>query len=262
MNTYRIERPIGANAFCEEIERVCNSSQIYRRTGPKHLLVHMDAGSGRTTCIEYMTSMYKHYKILPFASGLDEYVEVSLDGSAPRKIQQGFAEFSAAAIYDNDFCNIAAVDISDVSKYMNSSQLQDFLKESKKLSETACVVFFTSSIPTQNEEKLIAKLLECVGPENVNRIYVAPYTKEELVNLAKKRLEELGIEVDGGNKFDHLLGEVFVNTEANTLKAALTVAETLVHFADFNKSVPTVDKKSVENMVSLYNRSETKGEKK
>lgn len=132
MRCYNIPRPIGLESPCAEIESVCANAHLYKRCGkkPMHLIVPLDSGNGRTTFVEFLTDMYKKHGILSFTSGLDDYVEVTLDGSSTNKIAQAFSTIQEAAIYDNFYRNVAAVVISDVAKYINGPQLQEFLKES------------------------------------------------------------------------------------------------------------------------------------
>lgn len=262
MSMYKIERPIGLNSFCEEINDICEKSQIYRRIRPKHLIVNISTSEERKTCLEYMTGMFKKYHIIPFTSSLDSFVEAVIDGSSSKKIQQTFNIFSSAADYDNDFGNIAGLVITDMSNYMSGSQLNDFLKGSKQLCESACVVFFTAFAPNQNEEKLIKKLVEFVGDNRIKRISIEAYTKEEMVDLIKKIVLEFGVEIQNESAFSNLLTEAIADVEKNDFTVARSIAETLIHYADFDKFIPILDETSVTNLIADLTIEKSKGEKK
>ena len=72
MKHYDITKPIGLATPCKEIESTCNNAHMYKRCGlrPKHYIIPLDPGSGRTTLVEYMTDKYKEAGALSFTSGL------------------------------------------------------------------------------------------------------------------------------------------------------------------------------------------------
>ena len=71
MKHYDITKPIGLAIPCKEIESTCNNAHMYKRCGlrPKHYIIPLDPGSGRTTLVEYMTDKYKEAGVLSFTSG-------------------------------------------------------------------------------------------------------------------------------------------------------------------------------------------------
>ena len=87
MKHYEITRPIGLRTPCAEIEKACREAHVYRRCGlkPGHFIVPLGAGNGRTTFIEYMADMYKEAGVLDFISGIDDYIEITLDGKTEKK---------------------------------------------------------------------------------------------------------------------------------------------------------------------------------
>ena len=79
MKRYDITKPIGLATPCKEIESTCSNAHMYKRCGlrPKHYIIPLDSGSGRTTLVEYMTDKYKEAGVLSFTSGLDDYIEIA-----------------------------------------------------------------------------------------------------------------------------------------------------------------------------------------
>lgn len=264
MSRYKITRPIGLESPCTEIESVCGNAHLYSRCGknPMHYIVPLDSGAGRTTLVEFLTDMYKAYGILGFTSGLDDYIEVTLDGSSTNKIVQGFATFKEAAIYDNSYRNVAAVVISDVAKYINGPQLQEFLKECKALCDTACVIFFVNSEMSANEEKLVEKLIQHIGKSKIKRIDVEPYTVDDLCALAEKAVTERGIEINHYKVFHAALLDVVSTFHIRTVKDAVNLADDLLHYADFSKFIPTVDDKAVSALAAAWQAEKERRESK
>lgn len=264
MSRYEITRPIGLNSPCTEIESVCGNAHLYSRCGkkPMHLIVPLDSGAGRTTLVEYLTDMYKAYGILGFTSGLDDYIEVTVDGSSTSKIVQSYAAFKEAAIYDNSYREVAAVAISDVAKNLNGPQLPEFLKEAKALCDTACVVFFVNSEMSANEEKLVEKLIQHIGKSKIKRIDVEPYTVDDLCALAEKAVTERGIEINHYKVFHAALLDVVSTFHIRTVKDAVNLADDLLHYADFSKFIPTVDDKAVSALAAAWQAEKERSESK
>ena len=100
MKHYDITKPIGLTTPCKEIESTCSKAHMYKRCGlrPKHYIIPLDSGSGRTTLVEYMTDMYKEAGVLNFPSGLDDYIEIAFDGTL-QQLKQAFSAIESAAVY-------------------------------------------------------------------------------------------------------------------------------------------------------------------
>lgn len=252
MKHYDIVKPIGLAALCEEVETNCKKAYMYKRCGlrPSHLIVPLDAGSGRTTFIEYMTDMYKENGVLDFASGLDDYIEITLDGSLAQ-LKQVFAAIEAAAVYANDYSGIIGMDISSISAHLNETQLTEFLASSAQVCDHACVVFFLHSVPSRNEERLMEKLCESV--ENIKRMDVEPYTSENMRDLIIKRITEYGIVVEHEQAFRSILLDMVTECGIMSVKEAISMAEALVRYADFSDFVPRADENSLKALMRNRN---------
>ena len=136
MKRHEITKPIGLTNLCEEVENICENACIYKcGLRPKHLIVPLSSGSGRTTFVEYMTDMYKEHGIFDFSGSLDDYIEVTIDGSSSRSIAQAFASFRA--VYRNDYSNVAAINVEDMAKYLSAPQFADLMRHVKELCRNA-----------------------------------------------------------------------------------------------------------------------------
>jgi hypothetical protein len=261
MKHYDITKPIGLETPCKEIESTCNNAHMYKRCGlrPKHYIIPLDSGYGRTTLVEYMTDKYKEAGVLSFTSGLDDYIEIAFDGSL-QQLKQAFAAIDSAAVYTNEYCNIIGMDISGISAHLGETQLSEFMKNCKRVCEYACVIFFVHTAPNRNEEKLLEKLCETV--DNIKRLEVEPYTKEDICALIIKTVEEHGIEIKHENVFRAVLADMVSEFCIASVKDAITTADALVHFADFSGFTPTVDESSLKSMITRWHNDAERSEVK
>lgn len=251
MKRYDVKRPIGLNTVCGEIERTCSQAHLYKRCGlhPDHLVLPLDSGSGRTTLVEYMTDKYKEAGVLPFTSGPDDYLEITLDGSLSQ-LKQAFAVIDAAAVYANAYGNIVSMDISALAAHLGETQMTEFVKNIRKVCDSACVVFFVHSVPNRNEEKLLEKLEE--GVDHIRRLPVEPYTREELCELMTRSVEKHGIEIRKEDAFREAQLELASEFGMDSVRDAVQAADSLVCFADYSGFIPTVDAKSVKMMMKEW----------
>lgn len=261
MKHYEITRPIGLTTPCDEIESTCSKAHMYKRCGlrPQHFIIPLDSGSGRTTFIEYMTDKYKEAGVLDFTSGLDDYIEITLDGTL-QQLKQAFAAIDSAAVYTNEYCNILGLDISGIASHLSETQCAEFLKNCKRVCEHACVIFFVHSTPNRNEEKLLEKLCETV--DNIKRLEVEPYTKDNMCALIIKAVAEYGIEIRHEKVFRTVMADMVSEFCISSVKDAIATADTLVHFADFSGFTPIVDESSLKSMITSWHNDAERSEVK
>lgn len=261
MKHYDIIKPIGLEIPCKEIENTCNNASLYKRCGirPKHYIIPLNSGSGRTTLIEYMTDKYKQEGVLGFTSGLDDYIEISFDGTL-QQLRQAFAEIDSAAVYTNEYCNIVGMDISCISAHLGETQFSEFIKNCKRVCEHACVIFFVHEVPDRNEEKLLEKLCDAV--DNIKRLKVGPYTKEDICALIVKFIEECGIEIKHEKIFLDVLSDMVSKFGIKDVKNAKISANEIVRFADFSGFSPTLDEDSLKAMITGWHNNIQRSELK
>ena len=261
MNCNNIRKPIGLKATCVEIENTCNNAHMYRRCGlrPEHLIIPLDSGSGRTTLVEYMTDKYREAGVLNFASGLDDYIEISFDGSL-QQLKQSFAKIDSAAIYANEYSNIVAMDISNIALHLGEVQMSEFLSGCSKVCDHATVIFFVHSHPSKNEEKLMEKISETVS--NVKRMAVEPYTGEDILALIIKGITEHGIVIMNETDFCTALSDVISEGGITTVKGANATADTIARYADFSGFLPVVNVGSLKKMLTSWRQDLGRNEAK
>lgn len=130
MKYCKITKPIGLEDVCGEIEKICSEAHVYKQCGlrPPHLAIQLDSGSGRTTILEYMTDCFSETGVLDFNRSLDDYIELTFDGTL-QQLKQSFNTIDSAAVYTNGFCNIVGMDISAISQHLGEVQCTEFLKK-------------------------------------------------------------------------------------------------------------------------------------
>lgn len=249
MKHYHSTKPIGLKTLCEEIENTCSKADLYKRCNlrPKHWIVPLDSGSGRTTLLEYMTDRYKAAGVLDFMCGLDDYLEITLDGTL-QQLKQAFAAIDSAAVYTNEYRNIIGVDISGIAAHLGEVQLTEFLNNCKQVCEHACVVFFVHTNPSRNEEKLLEKLCETI--DTIKRFTVEPYTQDDLCALIVKTIEEHGVEIRNASAFRAVLSDMVSEFDMSGVKDAVSVAKALIPFADFSGFTPTLDENTLQSVIT------------
>ncbi len=256
----KIIEPVGLAEPRREIENVCDKATVYRIGGihPGHFIVPLDSGEGRTTLLEYMTDKYKEAGVMAFSCGLDDYIEVSLDGSL-HQLREAFGAIEDAAIYANEYQNIIGMDISAISCHLGEVQLTEFLESCKRVCAKACVVFFVQSNPTAKEEKLLEKLREAIGSKSVKRLKIESYTPKELRDFVLRDIEDKGIEVKHVRKFSAALDQALSELGVTCIKDASELEDSIIWHGNFQGANRFVDETSVEAVTKSCEVSISKG---
>ena len=147
------------------------------------------------------------------------------------------------------FCDVGILHFRRV--FINIGDLQSHTV--KRICDHACVVFFVSALPSRNEERLLERLCEAV--ENIKRLSVEPYTREDICDLIVKFLEDHGTRVSEEESFRKELQETVVSLDIMCVNEAAAAVEELVFYADFSGFVPAVDARSLK----LLTESRKKG---
>ena len=245
MSQHDILKPIGLNKANDLVDSICRDAKAYRHGAKlKHLIIPLDPGSGRTTYIEYLTGMFKEHGVLEFICSTDDYIEVTIDASSPRRIAETFSMVKETADYDNDYCNVVAMDISDVASYIGQTQYKDFLEYIKNLSKTAFLVLFVNSEPSRNEDTVIKGIIETAGEDLFVRLPYEPYTNEEICLVIQRIIMENGIDITDKKKFNNSLSDLLSEFNITHVKDAVKIADALLHLADYSED-PVIDYESL-----------------
>ena len=233
-------RPIGLDEPVQQVHQVCAEAPIYQHGTKLPLyMITLDAGSGRTTLLEYMADLFKAHKVLPFDSCLDDCVEITLDGTSAQ-LKRAAQTLAEAAVYTNDYDGVAGIDLSALPQ----SLYPELFPLLKKLCCHACVVLFFSAQPGKGEERMMEKLKEDFP--HIKRFDPAPYTHEQLAQMAQRQLEQRGMTVLAPSQVRTRLEEL----ELADVPEMLACVDALVRRADYSKPTPVVKAATVA-MLSL-----------
>ena len=259
-----ITKPIGLREPCAEVETVCRNARVYQFGGQlKHIVLPMDPGTGRSTFIEYLTSMFRAYGVLEFACSRNPYIEIAVDASSPKQVQETFNRINAAADYANKYKDVVGLDISDMANYQHQAQMKEYLPNVRALCKNAFVIFFVHANPSKNETELINKTIEAVGGQDkVKHLCISAYTKEDICALIVKFLTDHGIETEQTSQFNKALLNVVSEFCLTGVKDAINTAQELVHFADFSDVIPVVNAGSLKSMADCWHNSSERSETK
>lgn len=142
-----------------------------------NLIIHLNAGAGRTTVLRYMAEHL--LKKCPRRFGeVEKILEYRFSGS------QEDAEHILEDIYNkseryNSFHGILALPGDDFAKHINSKPVRFMFDHLKKVAEDSIIVFFLSDEYNCNEAVLVSKLNEFFDNSFHEMKYEA-YSQDEL----------------------------------------------------------------------------------
>ena len=248
MENFEVIRPIGLNAICKEVERTCKNANIYKWSGlrPKHFVIPLDPGSGRTTLTRFIAESYKKARVFNFSSGIDDYIEIAFDGTL-LQLKQAFETIDSAGVYANDYSGIVSMDIYKLSSHLGEKQSTCFIDYCKQLCNHATVIFFVHAAPDKNEETLVRKICENIN--NIKRFTAEPYTRDDICALIIKTLTQYGIEINNVDLFKERLSTFVTEFQISSVKGAIDTANMIISFAVFSDSKPIVGEESIKTMV-------------
>lgn len=261
MNQYGVERPMGLDNLCREIEKVCAKASAYSSTKPGNYIIRLDAGNGRTTLVEYAADMYKKAEVLDFSSSRDAYIKVTVDTTVKtfRKCKEAIMD---VAEYKNYYEGIIEADVTELVSHMGEGQYKelykDFFSYFAEVSKHACVFFFVPEQLTKMGEKFVDDVQKNI--KGVKYIAADPYTKKDLAEIVKKEVCYYGVEIP--DTMDAFLYSAVEQHEIKTVPDAVSFAKLLVKCADFDNRIPVIDEKCLGMLAETETVTEkSKGEK-
>lgn len=242
-----ITKPIGMDKVCSKVEEICANPQPYKIVGikPPHFAVGLDSGNGRTMLLEYISDMYKDSKAIDFTGGIDDYVEIALDGSLAQ-LNSSIELVKHSADYTNGaFAGVVGIDATKLAGHQNETQSKEFESFIEDLSESAVIILFTPTNMTASEvkytEKIKSKLddIICFGD------FI--YTDKDYVGIMLRSFENSGVEF----KFTDSVIDSLVNTVndfgIDSVPKAIKLARNLIINADYSDDVPSISDKQISD---------------
>ena len=96
--------------------------------------------------------------------------------------------------------------------------------------------------------------------DHIKRLTVEPYTRDDLCKLVIRSVEDFGIEIRQEDRFRRDLAKLPPEFPIDTVRDALTCAESIARFADYTKFVPVVDPNSLVSMLNEWNDEQKRSE--
>ncbi len=225
----------GNTAFKKEIEVFRGKSRLYKYTGtkPNSLILQMDSGEGRTAIMEYAISTFKELSTLDFSSGRDDYIECDFDGSL-QNYKNCMAQIDDAAEYGNHYKGGIAVNCSLIANHYSEKHYEDFINRFSEICDSAWVVFFFSSLPSRNEEKLMNKLREKI--KHITFIGYEPYTEIDLAHIFLSKLNSFGINFSPKREITKLVVELFKSCSISTVKQTTELALMALDYINYDNN--------------------------
>lgn len=234
-----LSKVIGMESIKAEMEKLIKNINAYKKGGARipNYIINLDAGNGQTLATEIITDILVDNKLREF-HGLDEYLEYKPDGSMA-DIKLMFADIEDNAVYDNGYKGVVSIDVTKLVNVQNGYEMKYFEEHIKKVSETATIIIYCSSILGIKGTKLKERISNIIG--NVREINVSEYTSENFANMVIQNITERGISISEANKVVKVLSEVISKNEVKSAKEAVELAEKLVFYADYSGLKPILN---------------------
>lgn len=243
-----IIKPIGLENVCVKIEEICANPYPYKIVKPPHFAVALDAGNGRTTLLEYISDMLKSSGIIDFTGGVDDFLEVTLDGSLAQLCLSVNAVNDAAFYNNGSYSGVIGIDVTRISAHQNETQAGELESFIENIAESAIVVLFASTNLTASEEKFLTKIKnkftdiidfgECV------------YTAQNYADITLRYVEDLGVDFDKSEAAFNALLHIVENFEIDSVSKTIKLGKELVLNADYSAGEAVITKKQISKYYS------------
>ncbi len=240
-----IAKPVGLTTVCDAVEANCLNAEVFKRSGikPHHYIIHLDAGQGRSTLLEYIADMYKNNEILNFGSGLDDYLEIKFDGSY-NNFRSGIETIEDAAVYSDNYQGVIGISCSALASHRQETQWIEFNTYIKEISKSASLIFFVDYESSKYDEFTIDTIKNNIS--DVDELFEAPYTYDEYANIIMNAIENKGVSIKNSTEFYNVILDIVRLNNISTVKGAISIADEIIRYTDFSTFVPTVSSDNIK----------------
>ena len=244
--------------LCAKVEEICANPLPYNKiAGVKasHFAVNLDPRNGRTTLLEYISDMYKQSDIIAFTGGVDDYLEITLDGSL-QQLKAAIREVKDAAFYTNGkYTGVVGIDPVAIASHQNETQYGELMSFIDELNESSVVVLFSPTKMTPTEEKFIAKVKSKL--EGVVDFGQITYSDKNYVDICACYIDMSGVYLD--TKAKKLLFNVAKSLHIGSVPEAITMGKKLLLHTEYTGNIPSISTKEIK---LLYSGDTTERSKK
>lgn len=157
----------------------------------KHMVLHMDEGSGRTTFLHYMAEINEEHHVRSFLN-LDMFIEEVLPTTL-KELKLLEKRIVSKAVFANYFSGIIALDACGLEKCLNDTEyIGAFRQMVANLREHALLVFFLPEKPGIRTDR-VEQMLEELCEHYVVNIPACKYSVRELEAIFDIILRNEGI---------------------------------------------------------------------
>ncbi len=245
MKNYDFVKPVGLNSVCTAVENNCSKAEVFKRSAlkPHHYIIHLDAGQGRTTVLEYVADMYKAYDILDFESVLDDYIELDFDGTY-NNFRNAVEIVLDAAVYSDSYQGVIGISASALAAHRQETQWTEFNTFIKEISKSANLIFFVDYESSKYDELIINVIKNNIS--NVDELYETPYTYDEYAGIIEADIEKKGVIIKNMNEFHNTILDIVRLNNISIVRDAISIAEEIIQCASFSMLIPTVSSDDIK----------------
>ena len=157
----------------------------------KHMMIHMDEGSGRTTLLHYMSEVYEEHHVRSFLN-LDMFIEEVLPATL-KELNLLEKRIVSKAVFANYFSGIIALDACGLEKCLNDTEYMGAFRQMvSNLREHALLVFFLPEKPGARTDR-VEQMLEELCEHYVVNVPACRYSARELEAILDIILRNDGI---------------------------------------------------------------------
>lgn len=229
---------IGNNKIHLEINRICNRANMYNNGYVKlpNYLICLNKGCGRTSVVRNISEKLTENKVINFTNGIDDFIEIELDGSL-EQYENSLIDAMSAARYGNAYRGIVAIDAMKLVQHQLEPQFFNFIPDIKKLFDEAMLIFFAPQNPSNSEIRFIDELTKQF---NLKHLYCDYSTTEEYASMIMSMIHDKDIIFNDKKAVHETLCNILNETGIKSIHEAEAMAEELAFCADFNKRPPVI----------------------
>ena len=236
----------GHEEIKKAINEICVNSKAYSigRVRPSNYIIHLDRANGRTTLARYITEKFYKHSIIKFSSK-DLFLEIDFDGTL-KQLQESFGYISLAACYANSYEGVLFFGIDSLGDYIHETQVELFLDNIAKVSETATLIFYVPENPSRSISQLIDKIRDVL--KDTVLIEKSVYTATELTLIVESMLEKRGIEIDQKAQFHEQLVNLIAHMELKTIDDVKELSKRIILLTDYSSLISRVGSSQLRKM--------------
>ena len=234
---------VGLESLKTAMSEIVSKADAYRKGGAKvpHVVMNLTHENGQSIVANYISSVLYENRLRKFC-GLDILLEYRVDGNL-RKMKRIFEDIASNAVYTNEYEGVVALDISELSEFINEFQVDYFVEQIGSVAQNATVIIYYDASLGKRMQIIKERVVNTIG--NCIDVPVTPYSQKEYFEIVVQNIIDRGIEVDTGDDLKNILCRVMDTYHVTSARQAVAVAEDLAFYADYSHFTPRINSKMV-----------------